>query len=267
MSYDDLNFPAIAALKADNDFRDHLYVTDVPPARYLSKATQSLLKARDDAWSAYVDFEGDHAELLSDSWEKTFAKKDEAAARKAVAEGRDPMTISSALDDARSRRPKVWGALKALADRVRQTDAELVRAVRRELADIQERIEADVQAAAQEYIERQNQADAARMKYGAALRGRAWATDWALLGLRTNYSSVSEATPVDASGQEIRDDFGRPLRGAAEVKAVDASYGRVHPRPKAKIRSRANGVVLTIDASHAKTLVNRGDADYVTDAD
>ncbi|MFD9440014.1 hypothetical protein [Streptomyces sp. NPDC060001] len=244
-------------------------VTGVPPKQYLPKALHKLADARDKAYDAFVDFEGDHAELLQSNWRDVLRAKDEAAGHTAIMEGKDPLGVPSALEDATMKRPRIIGAVRALRDAVMAADRALVSAVRRELPAIAALVEPDVTAAAEEYIKLQREADAARQRYGAKLALRSWITDWTILGLRTDFHDQPEATPRTASNSPAQDIHGRPVdRGAAEVRAIDESYGAIRgPGPKAEIRSLKNGSVLEIDANGAAGLVASGVAEYVDQDD
>ncbi|MGW4541343.1 hypothetical protein ACWEOP_26180 [Streptomyces chartreusis] len=240
-------------------------VTGVPPKQYLPRPLHKLLAARDEAYDRWADADAEYAHLLTSGWEAMARAKDEAAGRAAVAAGRDPLAEPSALEEAQLKRPRALGALKALADAVRKADAVLVAAVRRELPAISALIEPDVTAAADEYVRLQREADAARQRYGAKVALRSWATDWFALNLRTDYLEHTEATPREASGAEPTDVYGKPVRGAEEVRIIDESYGRVRPRQTAVIRSTVNGQVMEIEASYAAAQVASRVAEYVTD--
>lgn len=237
-------------------------LTDLPPRRLLPKSLHKLYAQREAAWERYVDFESEHHELLSLSWEKTFARRDETAGGRAVADGVDPLSVPSALAEAKSRRPRVVGALKALVAEVNKADQALCAAVRRELGLIGESVEAEVSKAADAYVELQRAADEARQVYGARLRGREWWIEWAKLGVRSHYSDVEAATPLTVHGGEVRSDFGYPVRGAAEVRAINDSYGAVHYEPTVEIRAKNSGQLMTIKQSHAAALVRNGSAEY-----
>ncbi|MFD0033705.1 hypothetical protein ACFVJK_36825 [Streptomyces sp. NPDC127172] len=242
-------------------------VTGVPPKQYLPKPLHKLLDARDKAYDAFVDFEADYAELLQSNWRDFLRAKDEAAGRAAIVDGKNPLSVPSALEEAETKRPRIIGALRALRDAAMAADRALVAAVRKELPAIAELAEAGVSSAADEYIRLQREADAARQAYGAKLLIRSWVTDWAVLGLRTDFHDHSAATPRVASGGEVVDIDGRPVqRGAAEVKAVDESYGKVRgPGPKVTVRSLLNDSVLELDADQAAALVSSGTVAYVNE--
>ncbi|MFF4314991.1 hypothetical protein [Streptomyces sp. NPDC001507] len=240
--------------------------TGVPPRQFLPKTLHKLLDAREAAHEKFVDYEDQHVDVIHDGWEARAIAKDEAAGAAAVAAGRDPLDEPSHLEDAQRQRPRILGALKALAAEVRRTDAALASAVRRELPAIEAAIEARVSAAASAYIDAQRAADEARQSYGAALQLRAWVVDWSRLGLRTDYQELPAATPVTFDGHEAVDIYDRPIaRGAAEVVAIDESYGRVVAEPKRVIRSKTNGQEIEIDATHAAALVDKGQAEYADD--
>ncbi|MGI5138472.1 MULTISPECIES: hypothetical protein [unclassified Streptomyces] len=236
----------------------------VPPRAFLPKPVHKFLDARDAAYERFVDYESEHAELLMSNWEAVAIARDEAAGAAAMADGRNPLDEPSHLEAAQRQRPRVLGALRTLAAEVRKADAALKAAVRRELPAIEQLIEADVSKVASTYIDAQAAADAARQVYGAALTRRAWVTNWAKLGLYTECPDVTEAAPVTASEGPAVDVYGRPIdRGAAEVRAIDESYGHIQPKPTRAIRSRVNGAELEIDAHHAAALVGKGQAEYV----
>ncbi|MER7809384.1 hypothetical protein [Streptomyces sp900116325] len=240
--------------------------TSLPPKQFLPKALHKLLDARDAAYDKFVDFESEHAGLLDSSWEGAALAQDEAAGAAAMAAGTDPLDVPSKLDEAQRKRPKVLGALKVLAAEVRRTDAALVAAMRRELPAIEAAAEPVISSAADEYIAAQGAADAARARYGAALLLRSWVTNWARLGLRTDFPAhIPEASPVDASGQPVTDIHDREsLRGAAEVNAIDESYGRVKRKPMTVIRSLTNGQEIEIQTDHAASLISNGQAEFVS---
>lgn len=245
----------------------HADVTGVPPKEYLPASLHALVDARDKAYDAFVDFESDHAELLQGNWVRVLRDQDEAAGRDAVLAGKDPLSIPSALEAGTLNRPRVIGALRALRNEVHAADRRLVAAIRRELPAIADLIEPDVTTAAEEYIRSQRQADAARQRYGAKLALRSWVSDWSKLDLRTDFVERQEATPTLASGGSAVDIDGRPIdRGAAEVGAIDASYGALQgPGQRVKIRSKRNGVVLELFPDQAAALMSSGEAEYVTD--
>ncbi|MFD7942149.1 hypothetical protein [Streptomyces sp. NPDC059744] len=242
--------------------------TSLPPKQFLPKALHKLLDARDAAYDKFVDFESEHAALLDSSWEVAALAQDESAGAAAMTAGTDPLDIPSKLEEAQRKRPKVVGALRVLAAEVRRTDAALVAAVRRELPAIEAAAEPVISSAASDYIAAQNAADAARAHYGASLLLRSWVTDWHRLGLRSDFhAGVSETSPVDATGQQVTDVYGRvALRGAAEVNAIDESYGRVKVKPMLAIRSLINGTEITIEAAHAGHLVATGQAEFTDPA-
>ncbi|MGW7618195.1 hypothetical protein ACWGLG_20595 [Streptomyces antimycoticus] len=247
----------------------HADVTGVPPKKYLPKSLHKLVDARDKAYDAFVDFEGDHAELLQSNWREVLRAKDEAAGRAAIAEGKDPLSVPSALEDASVKRPRIIGALRALRDAAVTADRALTRAVRRELPAIGELVEPDVAAAAEEYIRLHREAEAARQRYGAKLSLRSWVTDWSKLGLMTDFVESQEAAPRTASGGPAVDVYGNPVdRGAAEVRVIDESYGAVRgPGPKVAVHSKANGSVLELDSDQAAALVSIGAAEYTEQSD
>ncbi|MFY3807706.1 hypothetical protein, partial [Escherichia coli] len=105
---------------------------------------------RDKAYDAFVDFEGDHADLLQSNWRDMLRAQDEAAGRAAIVEGKDPLSVPSALEDASVKRPRIIGALRALRDAAMTADRALVSAVRKELPAIAELAEADVASTADE---------------------------------------------------------------------------------------------------------------------
>lgn len=243
-------------------------VTDLPPLSLLPKSVHKLYAAREGAYGRYVDFESEHVDLLSLSWESTFAARDEAAGNQAVADGVDPLSIPSALEQAKAERPRIVGALKAHIAAVNKADQALCVAVRRELGPIGESIEAELAEASAAYVELQRAADEARQVYGGKLRARDWWTDWAKLGIRSHFNGVDMATPLTVQGVEAADLYGNPVaRGAAEVRSIDESYGAVVYKPKATIRAKNSGQEMTIDASHAASLVKSGSAEYAPDAD
>jgi hypothetical protein len=239
-------------------------LTDLPPKSMLPKAVHKAYDVREAAHGRYVDFESEHYELLALSWEQAFAERDEQAGRQAIVDGADPLSVPSALEEAKAKRPRIVGALSALVAEVNKADQALCSAVRLELGPIGESIEAELAQASTAYVELQRAADEARQVYGAKLRARDWWTDWAKLGIRSHYSGDDMTTPLTVQGVEATDIYGYPVaRGAAEVRAIDESYGAVVHKPKATIRSKTNGQVLTIDAGHAAAHVANGSAEYV----
>ncbi|WP_328920131.1 hypothetical protein OG911_11750 [Streptomyces sp. NBC_00208] len=243
--------------------------TSLPSRQFLPKALHKLLDARDTAYDKFVEFESEHAALIDSSWEVAALAQDESAGAAAMTAGTDPLDVPSKLEEAQRKRPKVLGALKVLAAEVRRTDAALVAAVRRELPAIEAAAEPVIGSAATAYVVAQAAADAARQRYGASLLLRSWVTEWAKLGLRTDFQDgIAEASPVDVEGHPVTDIDGRAIqRGAAEVNAIDESFGRVVARPKAVIRSLTNGQEIEIQADHAASLVANGSAEYAPGAD
>jgi hypothetical protein len=240
-------------------------LTDLPPKSMLPKAVHKAYDVRETAYERYVDFESEHYELLALSWEQTFAERDEQAGRQAIVDGADPLSVPSALEEAKAKRSRIVGALHALVAEVNKADQALCSAVRLELGPIGESIEAGLAEAAQVYADLQNAADQARQVYGAKLHARDWWTDWAKLGIRSHFNGADRATPLTVQGVEATDIYGNPVaRGAAEVRAIDASYGAVVHKPKATIRAKNSGQELTIDASHAAALLNNGSAEFVS---
>ncbi|MFF1275147.1 hypothetical protein ACFVZC_17295 [Streptomyces marokkonensis] len=238
-------------------------MTSLPPRELLPASLHALYDAREAAWERYSDFDSTHAELLSMGWESALARKDEAAGHQAISDGIDPLSVPSALEDARIRRPRIVGALKALIAEVNKADRALCSAVRRELGPIGDAIRAELDEAADAYTELQRQADTARQIFGAKVKALDWWTDWAKLELRSHWYQSDHATPTTVQGQEATDIYGRPIgRGAAEVKAVLESYGAVVTRERRTIRSTSNGSTVRIDASHAASLVRMGEAEY-----
>ncbi|KQX77632.1 hypothetical protein AB0K86_06130 [Streptomyces clavifer] len=237
-------------------------LTGLPPRELLPDAVHALYDAREAVWDAYCEYDAAHAELLSMGWESVFARRDEAAGREAVSAGKSPLDVPSALAEAIAQRPRVVGGLHSLISAVNRADQALCAAVRRELGALGESIEASVAEAAQAYADIQQAANEARQHYGARLILRAWHSDWAKLGIRSHYTERTAATPLTVNGVEAKDLYDRPLRGAAEVKAIDESYGRVRVARKATIRTK-RGLELTLDINNALAAVNRGDAEFV----
>ncbi|MGW1730110.1 hypothetical protein [Streptomyces sp. NPDC001999] len=240
-------------------------LTGVPPKRLLPKALHKLYDARDAAWDRFTDFESDHIELLGSAWEAIYAELDERAGREAAAKGADPLSVPSALARARDERPRVRGALRQFAADVRSADIALSAAVRLELAAIGTVVRADVDKAAEAYVEAQAKANELRQQYGAALCGLEWVTNWALLGLRTDFQDVTAAEPRDSSGNPAEDVYGRPVdRGAAEVSVIAESYSRAPGRePLVPVRLKGGTVTDNVKASHAAYLVANGSAESV----
>jgi hypothetical protein len=240
-------------------------LTGLPPKRLLPKKVHPLFDTREAAWDRYTDFESDHVELLASNWEAIYADQDERAGREAVANGVDPLSVPSALARARDERPRVVGALRQFADGVRSADNALKAAVRLELKAIGDAVQADVDKAAQAYVEAQAKADALRQSYGAALYGLAWVTDWTKLGLRTDFQDLTAAEPRDSSGQPAADLYGRPVdRGAAEVAFIAESYGRPTDRERlVPVRLKNGTVTDNVKESHAAHLVAKGMAEQV----
>lgn len=101
----------------------------IPPLADLPEELRELATARDDAYDAYDTAAIESEQMLARDWEKRAADADRAAARKAVAEGRDPLKVKSTLDAWRTARPKVAGQLDALAANLRAADKTLRAAV------------------------------------------------------------------------------------------------------------------------------------------
>ncbi|WSB83425.1 hypothetical protein OHA60_06605 [Streptomyces cellulosae] len=250
-------------------------VTALPPAKYLPKAVQKLVAARDAAWEKYNDFEDEHHDVIRPDWRRVAEAADRRAAETAVAEGRDPFAEESHVDRASKLRPRVIGALNALAAEVRKADAAAVAAVRRELPAITKVIGADMKAAADEYTAAWSAAMDARGRYGTLVDLRRWAAAWEV-GSRADAPRNVTAAPRTADGFEVRDINHRPLYGGAEVDAVAESFRRAgypdvygatgepaqQDDPKVTIRSLRNGAVFQAKASHAYAFVQRGDAEY-----
>src|SRR5690606_10940703 len=116
----------------------------LPPAKYLPKAVQKLVAARDAAWERYCDFEDEHHDVIRSDWRRVAEAADRRAAEAAVVEGRDPFAEPSAVEQAASKRARVIGALRALAAEVRKADAAAVAAVRKELPAITKAIGAEL---------------------------------------------------------------------------------------------------------------------------
>ncbi|MCX4576573.1 hypothetical protein OHB41_26045 [Streptomyces sp. NBC_01571] len=242
-------------------------ITGLPPKSLMPKSVHKLYDAREAAYGRWADFEADHAELTASNWEAAYAAKDEAAGREAVANGADPLSVPSALAQARDERPRVVGALRALVAEVVKADNALKQAVRLELGTIGSAIQQRVSEAADAYIAAQQVADSARGEYGAALLLRSWHANWAKLTLYTDYQEHADAEPMTASEGPAVDPYGKPLRGAAEVNAIDSSYGRLPTFKAVTIRSATNGQVLELTGrhaeSHAAAHVKAGHAEYV----
>ncbi|MFB7311472.1 hypothetical protein [Streptomyces sp. NPDC056192] len=244
-------------------------ITGVPPRGMLSKAAQKLHDTREAAYDAWADADAQYAELTDSNWETNAIEQDKAAGRQAAADGVDPLSLPSALDAARSARPRVLGALQALSIETGRTDRALVTAVRAEMPSLVSKIEQRITAAEAEYIAAQDAANAARARYGAALLGRHWYVNHKL-GIRTDYVAHAEAVPSTAAEGEPADLYGRPIeRGRPEVDHINASFGRDRgTEPLVAIRHKVTGVEMdNVKKSHAADLVSKGMAEYVHPSD
>ncbi|MFF0050050.1 hypothetical protein [Streptomyces sp. NPDC005498] len=244
-------------------------ITGLPPKALLPKSLHKLYGAREAAYERWADFEADHAELTAPNWESAYAAKDEAAGRQAIADAVDPLSLPSALAQARNERPRVVGALSALVAEVIKADNALKQAVRRELGPIGEAIEQRITAAEAEYVAAQDAANAARSRYGAALLGRHWYVNHKL-GVRTDYPDHAEAVPTTATEGEPADLYGRPIgHGRPEVDHINESFGRDRgTEPLVPIRHKVTGDEMdNVKESHAVDLVRKGMAEYVNPED
>ncbi|MET7843998.1 hypothetical protein ABZT45_36465 [Streptomyces sp. NPDC005356] len=240
-------------------------ITGVPPREWLSKSAQKLYDARDAAYDKWVEADAKYAHLTDSGWERSAIEADKAAGRKAAADGVDPLSLPSALAEARTARPRVLGLLQQFVSDIRAADYALVAAVRGEMDSLGKRIEERIAAAEADYIAAQDAADAARQRYGGSLLGRSWFLNHTRLGLRTDYVDEPEATPRTAREGEATDLYGRPIaRGRAEVEHINASYGQ-DPGVERLVSVRlSNGTVTdNVKESHASYLVDKGGAEYV----
>lgn len=237
-------------------------ITGLPPKALLPKSLHKLYDTREGVYERWVDFEADHAELTAPNWESVYASKDEAAGRQAVADGVDPLSLPSALAQARDQRPRLVGALSALVAEVGKADRALVAAVRAEMPALVKQLEQRITAAEAEYVAAQNAANTARARYGAALLGRHWYVNHQL-GIRTDYVDHAEATPTTATEGEPAE------RGRPEVDHINESFGRDRgTEPLVPIRHRVTGVEMdNVKESHAADLVRKGMAEYVNPED
>jgi hypothetical protein len=254
----------------------YMHVFGAPPAEYLPRAVKELLKDRDEAYSAWVESEDQWLHLLSNDWRDQAIAKDKAAARAAVAEGKDPFELPSELEAAERDRPRAMAVVEDLAKKVRLADRALKDAVRRNLPEIEKNMGQALAKARDVYVDAQRKADDARQAYGAVLADRSTATNWAV-GAYTDFPAVDQATPRDARGQAPVDVYQRPLcPGMPEVKAIEASFEAIgvadlygetgEPRkvddPLVRVRALNSGLVMEVKASHASSLVSRGLAEY-----
>jgi hypothetical protein len=202
-------------------------LTGTPPRDILSKATQALYDAREEAYSAYVEAEAEHYELLSHDWAKTYVERDEAAGSKALQDGIDPLSIPSELERATVQRPRIKGYVTGLVQRVNVADRALTAAVRTELDTLGPILEERVRSSAADYLKHQAKADAARAVWGGALVGYDWFINVSRLGLRSDYPEhVGDVEPRDATNQPAADLYGRLVaKGPAEVKHIHDSFG------------------------------------------
>ncbi|GAA3638567.1 hypothetical protein ACG5V6_12475 [Streptomyces chitinivorans] len=254
----------------------YLPVFGAPPAKYLPRPVKELLKARDEAHAEWVEAEDKWLHLLSSDWRDQAIARDKAAARAAVAEGKDPFELPSELEAAERDRPRAMAVVEDLARKVRVADRALKDAVRRNMPEIERNIGQALAKARDAYVDAQRKADDARQAFGAALADRSTASDWAV-GAYTDFPGVAEASPRDARGQAPVDAFQRPLwPGMPEVRAIEASYEAIgvadlygetgEPRkvadPLVSVRARNSGLVFEVKASHARSLVASGQAEY-----
>lgn len=192
-------------------------VTILPPADLLPEVVRPLLEAREAAYERWADFDADHAELLSESWESTYEAKDIVAAAEAVAVGKDPLKVKSALEEARTIRPRVVGAYRELVRAVNAADRALVREFRQHVDSLAPAAAADLQATAKAYEEAHRALLAAREEFGRAVAFRQYVRAWQGIGA-PDFSDMGRV-PTLANGNPTDAET-----GAAEVRQVLESF-------------------------------------------
>ncbi|MBQ0986368.1 hypothetical protein KBZ10_17995 [Streptomyces sp. F63] len=255
-----------------DQYDSYLTLTGVPDARFLPRPVRALLKDRDDAYSAWVDAEDKYLHLLAPDWREQATAADRAAARQAVADGGDPFELSSALGKAEQDRPRAIAIVEDLAAKVRAADSKLRDAVRREMPTIARAIGQELAKAKDAYLAAQRKADEARQTYGAVLAARSTAVNWEL-GVFSDFTGATQASPRDAAGMEPRDVYQVPHRpGMPEVQAIEASFEAIGVRdlygetgepvhqddPMVRVRAHNSGGVMDMKRSHALYLERQG---------
>lgn len=203
----------------------HPDVIGLPPDRYLSAAAKKAVKAREEAWGKWVDLESDHIDMLQSNWQRVADDMDRRAGAEAARAGKDPLSVPSTIEKWAADRPRVIGALNALAAEVRLTNKAAVAAVTAELPAIEAKLRAESDAAAERYVQAQMEADKARGEYGAAIARRKWAVNRMTEEQRYGGFSFPEqtdgVTPKTYRGHDAKTVHGVALRGAAEVNHVE----------------------------------------------
>ncbi|QKV92942.1 hypothetical protein HUT19_15230 [Streptomyces sp. NA02950] len=250
------------------EYDSYLDVFSAPDARFLPRPVKALLKERDDAHAKWADAESDFVHLLASDWKDQATAADKAAARQAVASGKNPFDLPSAVEKAERDRPRAIAIVEALAADVRRDDSKLKDAVRREMPAIAKAMGQELAKARDAYLEAQRLADTARQTFGAILADRANAVNWEL-AVYTDFASVSQATPRTAQGHEPADLYGRPVdRGMPEVRQIESSfaaigvqdlYGEtgapaVQADPMVRVTALNSGQDMELKASHAAYL-------------
>ncbi|MFI0219146.1 hypothetical protein [Streptomyces lydicus] len=254
------------------DYDSYLDVFSAPDARFLPRPVKALLKERDDAHSKWADAESDFVHLLTSDWNDQATAADQAAARQAVASGKNPFDLPSAVEEAERDRPRAIAIVESLAADVRRADSKLKDAVRREMPAIAKAIGQELAKVRDAYLEAQRLADTARQTFGAILADRANAVNWEL-AVYTDFPNASQATPRAAQGHDPVDVYGRPVdRGMPEVRQIESSfsaigvtdlYGEtgapaVQADPVVRVTALNSGQVMEMKASHAAHLERQG---------
>ncbi|MEU7313304.1 hypothetical protein [Streptomyces sp. NPDC007083] len=192
-------------------------ITALPPADLLPESVRPLLEDRDAAYDRWSDFDAEHAPLLSESWEAAYEARDIVAAAEAVAAGKDPMKVKSALVDARDRRPRVIGAFRELVKAVNVADRALVQEYRKHVNALAPVAAAGLQSTAKAYEDAHRALLEARAAFGRATAFRRYVRAWQ--GSGSPDFSDSGSVPTLASGMAPNAE-----PGLAEVREVMDSF-------------------------------------------
>lgn len=178
-----------------------------PILNYLP-AVAELIPARDAALERWVMFLIDNDHLLRSDWQQAAEQRDREAAKKAVADGKDPMRGSNAVVEAAGKRARAQGAAAALADAVRELDAEILAHLRPAAADAVGQVASDLDAAQQEYEEAHAAAMQARARFTQLAYQRHWVDavqqgrGWPDVEFRSN--GAIGAGPYERGAEETR---------------------------------------------------------------
>lgn len=211
-----------------------------------------LIAERDAALERWVDFLVEHDDVLSPNWQRIAEQRDTEAARKAVAEGRNPMAGKNSVTEAAGKRARALGAAQEMANAVRELDTEILAVLRSAADDAVGPLESDLGEAEAAY----------EGAYADAMRARARFTQLAYLRWWVD-------TVQHGSNREPAADFrpngaltaGPYERGSEETRVVRAKLADALNHEE-RVAVDMDGETKVMPKSLAQELVDAGLAKF-----